>query len=82
MTIHPVFHINLLMRYRETEVHGPNYEKPPPDIIDSEPEWEVEKIINSQHHRCHKKLQFLMQWKGFPHQKIPGYWSQIFLLQT
>ena len=45
--IHPVFHVNLLTRYKETAAHGPNYKRPPPDIIDGEPEWEVEKIINS-----------------------------------
>ena len=50
MKIHPVFHVNLLSWYKETEAHGPNYEKPPPDIIDGEPEWEVEKIINSRLH--------------------------------
>ena len=66
MKIHPVFHIDLLTRYRETAAHGPNYEKPLPDIIDGKPEWEVEKIINSQLHGRHKKLQFLVQWKGFP----------------
>jgi hypothetical protein len=47
MRIHPVFHIDLLMRYYEMEAHRPNYERPPPNIIDGEPEWEVEKIINS-----------------------------------
>ena len=47
MKIHPVFHVDLLTRYQETTAHGPNYEWPPPDIIDGEPEWEVEKIINS-----------------------------------
>ena len=66
MHIHPVFHVDLLTKYRETEAHGPNYEKPPPEIIEGEPEWEVEKIINSRLHGWHKKLQFLVRWKGFP----------------
>ena len=47
MKIHLVFHVDLLTHYRETMAYGPNYERPPPDIIDGEPEWEVEKIINS-----------------------------------
>ena len=47
MKIHPVFHVDLLTKYRETEAHGPNYERPPPEIIEGEPKWEVEKIINS-----------------------------------
>ena len=66
MRIHLVFHVDLLTRYRETEAHGPNYEKPPPEIIEGEPEWEVEKIINSRLHGRYKKLQFLVRWKGFP----------------
>ena len=66
MKIHPVFHVDLLTQYRETEAHGPNYKRPPPDIINGEPEWEVEKIVNSRLHSHHKKLQFLVRWKGFP----------------
>ena len=66
MKIHPVFHVDLLTRYRETAAHGPNYEKPPPDIIDGKLEWEVEKILNSRYYGHHKKLQFLVRWKGFP----------------
>ena len=66
MKIHPVFHIDLLTKYQETNVHGPNYERPLPEIIEGEPEWEVEKIINSQLHGRYKKLQFLVRWKGFP----------------
>ena len=66
MRIHLVFHVDLLTRYQETGAHGPNYEKPPPEIIEGEPEWEVEKIINSRLHGRYKKLQFLVRWKGFP----------------
>ena len=66
MKIHPVFHVDLLTRYRETDAHRPNYKKPPPEIIEGELEWEVEKIINSQLHGCYNKLQFLVRWKGFP----------------
>ena len=66
MKIHPVFHVDLLTRYQETEAHGPNYKRPPPEIINGKPEWEVEKILKSCFHGwcCH--LQFLVRWKGFP----------------
>ena len=50
MKIHPIFYMDLLTQYHETEAHGPNYEQPTPDIIDGEPEWEVEKIIKSWLH--------------------------------
>ena len=66
MKIHPVFHVDLLTQYHETEAHSPNYERPPPEIIDGKPEWEVEKILKSCFHGQHQNLQFLVQWKGFP----------------
>jgi hypothetical protein len=47
--LHPVFHIDLLTPYRETEFHGANYDKPPPDLIDGEEEYEVERIVASRH---------------------------------
>jgi hypothetical protein len=42
--IHPVFHINLISAYTETQAHGPNFTRPPPDLIDGEEEYEVEQI--------------------------------------
>jgi hypothetical protein len=61
-----VFHIDLLTLYRETEFHGANYEKPPPDLIDGEEEYEVEQIVASRHFRRGHKLQYLIKWKGYP----------------
>jgi hypothetical protein len=40
--LHPVFHVDLLTPYHETEFHGANYDKPPPDLINGEEEYEVE----------------------------------------
>ena len=62
--IHPVFHANLLTPYQETQTHGPNFLKPPPDLIDAEEEYEVESIIN--HRRRYGKIQYLIRWKGYP----------------
>jgi len=45
--IHDVFHTSLITPYRETQEHGANYVEPPPDIIEGEPEWEVEQVIQS-----------------------------------
>jgi hypothetical protein len=42
-----VFHINLLTPYKETAMHGANYQHPPPDLVDSEEEYTVEKILDS-----------------------------------
>jgi len=62
--IHDVFHLGLLMPYKETEAHGPNFMEPPPDLVEGSEEYEVEKIKNSQVHRG--KLQYLVKWKGYP----------------
>ena len=65
-SIHPVFHIDLLTPYCETITHGPNYQHPPPNLVDNEEEYEVEKILDSQlFGRC-KQPQYLVQWKGYP----------------
>ena len=45
--IHPVFHIDLLTPYKEMATHRVNYTRPPPDLINGEEEYEVERIINS-----------------------------------
>jgi hypothetical protein len=65
-SIHPVFHIDLLTPYRETPLHGANYKRPPPDLIEGEEEYEVEKILSSQHFGWGRKLQYLVKWKGYP----------------
>ncbi len=47
-SIHDVFHIDLLTPYHKTITHGPNYSRPPPDLIDKEEEYEIEKILDSR----------------------------------
>ena len=46
--IHNVFHTSLLTPYVETNLHGPDYLQPPPDIVEGEPEFEVERILKIQ----------------------------------
>ena len=48
--IHNVFHIDLLTPYHETEIHGPNYSRPPPDLISGEEEYEIERILDMRQH--------------------------------
>ena len=43
--IHLVFHMSLLSPYHENEIHSQNFPVPPPDPIDGEEEYKVEKII-------------------------------------
>jgi hypothetical protein len=47
--IHPVFHANLLTPYKVMKLHGENFPWPPPDLIDREEEWGVEKIEDVTH---------------------------------
>jgi len=63
--IHDVFHASLLTPYKETEQHGLNFLEPPPDIIEGEPEWEVEKIIKMCLYGRWKKKQYLIRWKDY-----------------
>ena len=65
--IHNVFHASLLTPYRETPQHGPNYIKPPPELIEGEHEYEVEAIVNHRLYGKTKTLQYLLKWKGYPH---------------
>ena len=64
--IHDVFHVDLLTPYRETELHGPNFKRPPPDLIDGEEEYEVEEILQSRKSSRQHKVQYLIKWKGYP----------------
>jgi hypothetical protein len=65
-SIHPVFHINLLTPYRETITHGPNYQRPLPDLVDGEEEYSVEKILDSRKFGRRRRLQYLVKWEGYP----------------
>jgi Chromo (CHRromatin Organisation MOdifier) domain len=63
--IHPVFHNNLLTPYIETNAHGPNFTRPPPDLIDGEAEYEVEAIRSHRYFGKNRRLQYLLKWKGY-----------------
>jgi hypothetical protein len=61
--IHDSFHASLLTLYKETEKHGPNFLELLPDILDGEPEWEVEKLMG--HWLYRNKKQYLVRWKDY-----------------
>jgi hypothetical protein len=44
---------------------GPNYTRPPPDLIDGEEEYEVESILKSRRYGRGRKVQYLVKWKGY-----------------
>ena len=61
--IHNVFHAKLLHPYKETEEYGENFLEPPPDLVDGEAEWKVEKILDMRTQRSQN--QYLIRWKGY-----------------
>jgi hypothetical protein len=61
--VHPIFHASELSSYKETEIHGPNYPEPPPDLIDNEEEYEIDAIL--AHKGQPGKRRFLISWKGY-----------------
>jgi hypothetical protein len=56
------FHATLLTPYTENSTHGENYTRPAPDIIDGEPEWEIERITG---HRGKKNRHYHVKWRGY-----------------
>jgi len=65
-SIYDVFHIDLLTPYWETDIHGSNYSRPAPDLVDNEEEYEVKKILDSRQFGRGRKKQYLIKWKGYP----------------
>jgi len=64
--IHNMFHMDLLLPYKETEQYGTPYTHTPP-IINSEEEYEIENIREAWCFGKKRKLQYLVHWKGYPH---------------
>jgi hypothetical protein len=62
--IHNIFHAVLLKPYIETEVHGENFSRPIPDILDGEQVYNVETIL--KHRRRGRSYQYLIKWEGYP----------------
>jgi len=64
--IHNTFHASLLSPYCETTAYGPNFSRPPPDLINDEEQYEVEQIHNHRYFGRNRTLQYLIHWKGYP----------------
>jgi hypothetical protein len=56
-------HASRLRRFENDPLPGQHVEPPPPEVIDSEPEWEVERVEASRLHRG--KLQYQVSWTGW-----------------
>ena len=64
--IHDMFHASLLTPYYETNAHGPNFSRPPPELIDGEEEYKVERILKHRLQEQSKRLKYLIKWTGYP----------------
>ena len=65
--VHPVFHVSLLRPYQDGTMLRPAVQPPPPpEVIDDELEYEVEKILDSRINKRKKNaLEYLVHWKGY-----------------
>jgi hypothetical protein len=66
MKIHNVFHIDLLLPYKEMEAYGTPYTCPPL-VIEKEEEYKVENVLNVRCNKRSRRLEYLVHWKGYPH---------------
>ncbi|KAF8711757.1 hypothetical protein RHS03_01652, partial [Rhizoctonia solani] len=62
LKIHNVFYVGLLLKTHESPSQ-PFPERPPPESIEGEEEFEVEQIIDSKQQRG--KWFYLIKWKGY-----------------
>ena len=62
--VHNVFHASLLRQYKENEVYGANFDRPPAELIGEEEVYEVETIL--KHRKRGRKYQYFVKWKGYP----------------
>ena len=62
--IHNVFHATLLRQYKETEVYGANFPKPPPELIKGEETYEIDSMLRDR--RRGQGYQYYVKWKGYP----------------
>ena len=53
------FHAVLLTLYTENTTHRENYTRPSPNIVNREPEWEIERIMWQKNRHYHVK------WRGY-----------------
>jgi hypothetical protein len=63
MDVHPVFHVSLLEPVCDDSFPGQVGIPPSPIIIEGEPEYEVEDVLNSRMFWCW--LQSLIKWRGW-----------------
>jgi Chromo (CHRromatin Organisation MOdifier) domain len=70
--IHPVFNESLLRPVIDPRFPGQDlYDRPPPDIVDKEEEYEVDEVLDTHARKQdrYEERQFLVLWKGYPQEE-------------
>ncbi|KAG7008643.1 hypothetical protein G7Y79_00005g017840 [Physcia stellaris] len=67
MHIYDVFHCWLLRKDPRDPLEGQTNEPPGPVIVNENPEWEVDDILESRYH--YNRLQYRANWSGWPHDR-------------
>ena len=65
--VHPVFHVSMLEPATPNEIPGRSEPPPPPIVIDGEPEFEIEAILDSKIDKRRRACQllYLVKWSGY-----------------
>ena len=63
--ISPTFNESLLSPYTPPSAEHQGQQRPPPDLVDNEEEYEVEEILNSKRSAEHG-VEYYVKWKGYP----------------
>jgi hypothetical protein len=70
--VHPIFNEVLLRPYIKPRYPNQNiYDRPPPDIVDEEEEYEVDHILDTRIRKRGRYAirQYLVSWKGYPQEE-------------
>ncbi|MBW0592167.1 hypothetical protein O181_131882 [Austropuccinia psidii MF-1] len=62
-SVHPVFHVSLLERVKQSTIPNQHKFPPPPATLEEQEEWEVAQVLHSKLKRG--PLWYLVEWKGF-----------------
>jgi hypothetical protein len=68
--IHPVFNEALLSPYQPLSFPEQQLiDNPPPEIVNDQEEYKIEKIINHRHQNTRTGMEYLVHWKGYPQEE-------------
>ena len=87
-SLHPVFHVSKLRKPKESNIEWPDRveeNRPPPEIVDGEEEFEVEAVLDKRQRpwtdprqrggKAKMYWQYLVKWKGYPMHERTWEWA-------